>query len=191
MRQVDCATCMSSLADAGIVERKRKGGTIVKQDPVTRATLNIPITKVEIESRGFKYGHHLISSEVTKAPASVSARFGVAQVDPVMHVTALHMAAGCPYVLEDRWICLKTVPEFRNVDLSEISANEWLVRYRTYSRCDVQIYAKPIELDDAELMEVQAGSAMLVLERTTWIGEEPITHVRATHAAGYRLITGS
>ncbi len=192
--ELECARstvqrAMSSLAEDGIVERKRKGGTIVRLDPVTRATLNIPITKVEIEARGFKYGHHLISSEVTSAPPSVAARFGVASMDPAARIRALHMAGGRPYVLEDRWICLKTVPEFRDVDLTYISANEWLVRNRPYSRSDVQIYALPIQPDEAELMEVPEGSAMLVLERTTWIGREPITHVKATHTVDYRLMT--
>ncbi|MCY4305735.1 MAG: GntR family transcriptional regulator [Aestuariivita sp.] len=180
---------MSSLADAGIIERKRKGGTIIKLDPVTRATINIPITKVEIEARGLKYRHHLITSAVTKAPLSISARFGIADLNSAVRVKALHMAAGRPYVLEDRWISLETVPEFRGVDLSNISANEWLVRNRPYSRCNVQIYAELIMKKEANLMEVPEGSAMLILERTTWIGDEPITHVKATHTVDYRLIT--
>lgn len=192
--ELECARstvqrAMTSLADAGIVERKRKGGTIVKLDPVTRATLNIPITKVEIEERGFKYGHHLISNEITKAPPSISARFNVAHLDPVARIKALHMASARPYILEDRWISLETVPEFRDVDLLKISANEWLVRNRPSSRCDVQIYAAPIMQDEANLMEVPVGTAMLILERTTWIGDEPITHVKATHSFDYRLMT--
>lgn len=39
---------MQDLNDAGIVERKRKSGTQVRPDPVTRATLDIPITRVEV-----------------------------------------------------------------------------------------------------------------------------------------------
>lgn len=190
--ELECARstvqrAMSSLADDGIIERKRKGGTIVKPDPVTRATLNIPITKVEIEARGLKYEHRLISSEVANAPPAILDHFRVASLAPAMRVRALHMAAGRPYVLEDRWICLETVPEFREIDLSRVSANEWLVRNRPYSRCEVQIHAAPVQQDDANLMEVPQGSAMLVLERTTWIGDEPITHVKATHTADYSI----
>ncbi|MEM9579650.1 MAG: GntR family transcriptional regulator [Pseudomonadota bacterium] len=194
--ELECARstvqrAMRSLADDGIVERKRKGGTIVKPDPVTRAVLNIPIARIEIENRGFDYRHHLISQDIGAAPPAIAAQFGLSQASPVAHVVALHMAAGRPFVLEDRWISLDTVPEFRSVDLAETSANEWLVRHRPYSRCDVQIHATAIDADDAQLMGVAPGAAMLVLERTTWIGEKPITHVKATHAEGYRLMTSS
>jgi GntR family histidine utilization transcriptional repressor len=42
---------MQDLSMAGLVERKRKGGTHVRTDPVTRATFDIPITRREVEQR--------------------------------------------------------------------------------------------------------------------------------------------
>ena len=56
-KELDCARstvhrAMRSLAEDGVVERRRKGGTKVIPDPVMRTKLNIPITKGEIESRG-------------------------------------------------------------------------------------------------------------------------------------------
>ena len=52
---------MQDLSQIGLVERKRKGGTQVRTDPVTRATFDIPITRCEVEQRGSKYGYQLIS----------------------------------------------------------------------------------------------------------------------------------
>ena len=40
---------MQDLAQIGLVERKRKGGTYGGSDPVTRATFNIPITRREVQ----------------------------------------------------------------------------------------------------------------------------------------------
>jgi len=51
---------MRDLSDAGIVERKRKGGTQVRTGPVTRATLDIPVTRTEVEQRGGIYGYQLL-----------------------------------------------------------------------------------------------------------------------------------
>ncbi len=193
-RELACARttvhrAMRSLADDGLVERRRKGGTIVRPDPVTRATLDIPITRLEIEARGHVYSHHLIRKTEQAATAAIAARFGQSVPGDLLHIAALHVADGRPYVLEDRWISLATVPEIRDVDLATTSANEWLVHNRPYSRCDVQIHATTCTETEAECMEIAKGSAVLVLERTTWINREPITFVRSLHAPGYRLMS--
>lgn len=194
-RMLNCARstvhrAMRSLAEDGLIERKRKGGTTVNRNPVTRTTLDIPITKVEIEARGYSYQHQLIDAVEQRAPPDVAARFGSAGDDgTAMRIRALHRADGRPYLLEDRWISLTTVPEIRDLDLSAISANEWLVQNRPYSRCDVQILADDITDHEAAVMEEKKGTALLILERTTWIDTAPITHVRAVHPRGYRLIS--
>ena len=48
---------MQDLSQSGLVERRRKGGTTVRADPVTRATVDIPITRREVEERGCKYDY--------------------------------------------------------------------------------------------------------------------------------------
>ena len=68
---------MQELSQTGLVERKRKGGTQVKIDPVTRATFDIPITRCEVEQRGSKYDYQLISQSLDDTPLSVMARFGI------------------------------------------------------------------------------------------------------------------
>ncbi|MCY4153023.1 MAG: GntR family transcriptional regulator [Aestuariivita sp.] len=180
---------MRSLADAGIVERRRKGGTFLKPEPVTRTTLSIPITRVEIEDRGYEYRHFLVSAKATKATPAIATRFGADKASRLLQIQALHLADNRPYVMEDRWISLDTVPEFVDVDLTQISANEWLVCNRPYSRCDVQISAHTITGEAGKFLEAAEGAATLVLERTTWIDDNPITHVTATHTPGYRLVT--
>ncbi len=178
---------MRSLADLGLVERRRRGGTTVKIDPVTRATIDIAITRLEIEARGYLYTHHIVQQKTILPHPSIAARFNATNLGQLLYIRSLHLADGRPYVCEDRWIVLDTVPEIKGVDLEQISANEWLVRNRPYSRCDVQIYATPATVEEAELMQTNGREALLALERTTWIGEAPITHVRAIHTPAYRL----
>lgn len=182
---------MRSLAEDGLIERRRKGGTTVKPDPVTRTTLDIPITRVEIETRGHAYHHHLIEAQEALPPPPVAAQLKDAHLGKMFRIKALHLADGRPYVLEDRWISLETVPEFNGVDLTNVSANEWLVRNRPYNQCEVHIFADEITEHEAEFMQEKQQTALLVLERTTWIETAPITHVRAVHARGYRLISST
>lgn len=180
---------MRDLSDAGIVERKRKGGTQVRANPVTRATLDIPVTRNEVERRGGVYGYQLLRQAVEDTPPSIMARFSLRQPVPMLHVEALHLADHRPYILEDRWICTETVPEILNVDLAEQSANEWLVHNKPYSRCDLKFCAMQADQTTARQLDAPLGAALFVMERTTWIGTAPITTVRAFTTPGYQLLT--
>ena len=182
---------MQDLSDSGIVERRRKGGTRVRPFPVTRAVLDIPITRREVEEKGSRYGYQLIRRVEATPPRRVSAAFELAAPRPMLRVEALHLSDGRPYILEDRWICPQTVPEIRDVDLTTQSANEWLVLNKPYNRCDLRLYAMSAEHGVAELLETTAGAALFVIERTTWIDTAPITTVKAIAAPGYQLLTRS
>lgn len=178
---------MQELAQTGLVERKRKGGTQVRANPVTRATFDIPITRLEVEGRGAKYDYQLISQEIAPAPPPILARFGIQRPADMLHVKALHLADNRPYIFEDRWVDTTSNPDILSVDLNTQSANEWLVHNKPYSRVDVRFYAINAEGESAEHLATPAGSALLVIERTTWNGNDPITSVQSVAAPGYQL----
>ena len=180
---------MRDLSDAGLVERKRKGGTHVRIDPVTRATLDIPITRREVERRGSVYGYQLIGQSFGVIPQEVAGKFEQAEATEMLRVQAVHFADHKPHIFEDRWICTDTVPEILDVDLARESANEWLVRKKPYTRIDLRFYAMSADVETAKILNIDAGSALLVIERTTWIGTAPITLVKAYTAPGYELLT--
>ncbi len=182
---------MRDLSDAGLVERKRKGGTRVRVDPVTRATVDIPITRREVEKRGSVYGYHLIDRGFFKTPPEIAGKLELPQATEILRVRALHLADHKPHIYEDRWICPDTVPGILEVDLSRESANEWLVMNKPYTRCDLRFYAISATEDTAATLDIKTGSALLVIERTTWIGTAPITLVKAYTAPGYELLTSN
>ena len=66
-REFGCARAtvnraMRELADDGIIERRRKAGTRVRQAPVRQARFDIPIVRGEIEEKGAEYRYSLVSS---------------------------------------------------------------------------------------------------------------------------------
>ncbi len=182
---------MQDLSLSGIVERRRKGGTRVRRDPVTRATLDIPITRNEVESRGAVYGYQLIEQTTAPPAPAIAARLEIPGAEDMLRVRALHLSDGRPFVFEDRWVSLRTVPEIREIDLAAQSANEWLVRNKPYTRCDLRFYAINADADTAGILETDEGAALMVIERTTWIGGDPITSVKALTAPGYQILTRS
>jgi GntR family histidine utilization transcriptional repressor len=182
---------MRDLSDSGIVERRRKGGTHVRADPVTRATVDIPIARNEVEQQGRIYGYQFIKQSQVKTPVSIAANFGLAKPIDMLRIEAMHLADRKPYIYEDRWVSLQTAPEILDVDLTTTNANEWLVHNKPYTRCDVRFYATRATEYYAELFDINENEALLVMERTTWIDDAPITTVKAVTAPGYQLLTQS
>ena len=180
---------MQELSQSGLIDRKRKGGTHVRAHPVTRATFDIPITRREVEQRGSRYAYQLVSRQLEVPPPPVMARFGIHQSGPMLHVKAVHLADNRPYIYEDRWIDTGSAPEILNIDLTTQSANEWLVLNKPYSRVDVRFHAIKAAGEIARQLAVATGEALLIIERTTWIGDQPITTVQSATAPGYQLIS--
>lgn len=182
---------MQDLSEKGLIERRRKGGTHVRRDPVARATLSIPLMRREIEDGGGVYGYRLIAREMAEPPERVRRAMGAGAPAELLHVTALHLSDGAAHALEDRWVNTAVVPEILVIDLSTISANEWLVGNKPYSRFTLEISAERADPGTAALIGAEPGAALLMIDRTTWAGEAPITAVRARMAPGYTLPTRS
>ncbi|MEM1429952.1 MAG: GntR family transcriptional regulator [Pseudomonadota bacterium] len=180
---------MQDLSDSGLLERRRRGGTHVRADPVTRARLDIPIVRREVEGIGAVYGYRLRHRAYRNAPREVLNRLRLEAPRKLLRVEALHLADGAPYIAEDRWVCPETVPGILDLDLSEQSANEWLVRNTPYSRCDLAVTALQADAPAASALHCAPGAALLAIDRTTWIDAAPITTVRSICRPGYRLLT--
>lgn len=192
--QLGCARntvhrAMRDLADSGIVQRRRKGGTRIRQDPVTRKTVDIPITRLEVEQQGRVYGYRLINKNTAETPPSIVAKFGLMAPQKMLRIQALHLADQVPYIFEDRWVSIQTVPDIVQVNLAQDSANEWLVRNKPYDRCELRFYATTATDYYSKLLQAPVNDALLVIDRTTWIGVKPITNVQAVTAPGYQLLS--
>jgi len=170
-----------------MIERKRKGGTHVLRLPATRATFHIPVARLEVEATGARYGYQLVSREEADAPRAVAAALEISAPARMLHVRALHLANQRPYLFEDRWISLDTVPEILDVDLTRENANEWLLQHRLYSRCDLRFFAMKASADEAALLQAEEGDALFGIARSTWNGSDPITTVTALAPPGYEM----
>jgi len=180
---------LRELADAGYLDRRRKAGTRVALHPVRKATLDIPIIRLDVEQRGAAYGYSLIELVRTSPPVRIRSRLRLQDGVEMLHIRALHLANGHPYAYEDRWVNPTAVPDILSADLSAISANEWLVRNATFTRGDIAFSATNAGPVEAEMLSVPEGAALFVVERTTWMRGVPITSVLIAYAPGHRMHT--
>ena len=179
---------LKELADAGVLERKRKAGTRVATLPVRKATLDIPVIRQEVAARGQSYAFRLMRQDLNHTPVTVAARLGLPAGMPMLHLQTLHLAAGVPQVYEDRWLNPAILPS-PAPDFTQISANEWLVATIAFATGDIAFSAEPASPEEAAALGLATGAALFITERCTWGTAAPITWVRLAHAPGYRLRT--
>lgn len=177
---------LQSLAAAGWLDRRRKAGTRVALFPVRKATLTIPILRAEVEASGQSYRHDLLSRALAPLPADVAGRMGLPADQTALHLTAMHLANGAAYTHEDRWVNPKAVPDLLTADLTNQSANEWLVSHAPFTHGDYDIAATSAGTL-APHFACPADTALLTIRRGTWNGLQAITDVTLTYRPGHRL----
>ncbi len=180
---------MRELANAGLVERRRKAGTRVALNPIRKATLEISITRQEVERRGAQYSHILLERQMKRPPRLISSQMKLAEKDKLLQLKTLHLADNQPFMYEDRWVNPDAVPEILQADLSEISANEWLVQNAPFSDGDISFSAINASEVEAENLGIEKGTAIFIIERMTRMGETAITLVKLAYAPGFKMHT--
>lgn len=180
---------LREIAATGLLERRRKAGTRVALNPARRATFEIPILRDEVAARGGSYGYALVSRHLGAGPPDICARMGLAPGARLLHLRALHLADGAPYVFEDRWVNPDAVPGILSVDLARVSANAWLVQNMPYTGGSLTLSAQSAGPDLAESLKCAPGAAIFTMERITRVGDIPITLVIQFHAPGHRVTT--
>ncbi|MFZ1814801.1 MAG: GntR family transcriptional regulator [Rhizobiaceae bacterium] len=193
-REFGCARttvnrALRNLAQAGLLDRRRKAGTRIAIHPVRKATLEIPVIRREIEGKSLEYGYSLLTQEMVPPPPQIATTMQTGTTGPLLHLLAVHKADARPYVYEDRWINPATVPDALKADFTQRSPNEWLVSNIPFEGGDIAFSAIAADARDASILQCKPGEGLFVIDRTTWSQDRIITSVRLTFCPGYRMQT--
>jgi GntR family histidine utilization transcriptional repressor len=163
---------LRSLAESGLLDRRRKAGTRVAAQPVAKATLDITVIRIEIEDRGQKYGYQRIERGETVPPLAISGAMKTHATRPLLHVRALHM-----------------VPKGLAESYETVSANEWLLKHAPYTHGEIAFSATSATSEEAGILCCNKNSALLTIDRLTWDGSSTVTKVRLLFEPGHQLRT--
>ncbi|NSX56147.1 GntR family transcriptional regulator [Parasulfitobacter algicola] len=180
---------LRTLAENGVLDRRRKAGTRVALHPISKAILDIPVIRHEIEQRGQTYGYVLLQQKLAVPQMQIQLAMHLAANTKLLHVKAVHMADNAPYVIEDRWINQNSVSGANSIDFSIISANEWLLSHAPYTHGDITFSAVAADAHKSELLAAQPGDALFEMHRTTWDHDIVITTVCLSYAPGHKMKT--
>jgi GntR family histidine utilization transcriptional repressor len=180
---------LRDLAEDGLLDRKRKAGTRVALNPVRKATVEIPVIRQDVEARGKAYSFDVLDRKDLSPTVILQQQYRLSDTAPLLGLWTLHRADTTPFAYEERWINLAVVPDITKADLESLSANEWLVRNTPLSRGEFTFSACNATAGESRLLQCQQDAALFVVNRTTWVMDDPITAVRLVYAPGFSMKT--
>jgi GntR family transcriptional regulator, histidine utilization repressor len=180
---------LSGLAAAGLIERRRRTGSVVAWPRTEAAVLHIADIKAEVEGRGQIYGYELLSHERRWAAKAELKRLQSRKRLKVLALRCRHFAQGLPLALEERLLNIDAVPQALEQDFSKTGPGTWLLTHIPWNEAENRISACRAAPDEARALDLQPGAACLVVERCTWRSGGIITWVRLTFPADlYQLV---
>ena len=183
------AKAMQSLASEGVVERRRKVGTVVSARAAERPVFEIWDTADIVQRRGAVYGYKLVSCAFVGDSPEDRALLGVERSVQIIRMTCLHTADGRPFQIEDRLINVDAAPQITCQPLETMGPGPWLIAHVPWTQAEHAISAHQADERLARLLDVEEGAACLLVERRTWNGNQPVTLARLWHSgAEHRLV---
>lgn len=174
---------LSQLAKAGLIERRRRSGSFVRQPQSQAAVLELHDIRIEVEALGLPYRYERLERVKRRANAEDRALLGLAAAGPLLALEGMHFAGERPFALEQRLINLSAVPEANEEEFLEIAPGPWLIGRVPWSEAEHRIRAMAADETIADALDIDPGSPCLVVERRTWSAEHPVTHVRFIYPA--------
>ena len=180
---------LSELAQADLIERRRRAGTFVRRPQHLSAVLKIADIRAEITALGRRYGYELIRSSCRVANAADRARLGVRKTGKVISIACRHSADNVPFAVEDRLIDLEAVPEAATADFAIEPPGSWLLHHVPWTEAEHTISAIVADGRTAAALDIAVGAACLVIERHTWRSARTLTAVRLLYPGdSHRLV---
>ena len=186
MEQYGCARmtvnkALSELAQAALIERRRRAGTFVRRPQFLSAILTVPDIRAEIGALGRSYGYQLIQCSRRTATAADRVRLGVRKAGKVVAIACRHSADGVPFAIENRLIDLDAVPEAATANFASDPPGCWLLHHVPWTEAEHSISAIVADTETAAALHVAKGAACLVIDRRTWRLKRTVTAVRLVY----------
>ncbi len=172
---------LARLAEAGLIERRRKAGSFVTRPRSQAAILDIHDIRAEVEQLGLAYRFDITSRARRGATTADLTRIDVAPGAPLRALEALHFAGERPFCAEDRLIALEAAPGAESQDFATVAPGPWLVAEIPWTDAEHRISAVEAGGDRAGRLHIRHGAACLVIERRTWRAGLAITSVRLVY----------
>jgi len=187
MKQYKCSRMtvskvLTQLANARMIERRRKLGSFVSRPHSQSAVLTIPDIKAEVAALDQPYSFEVLSRARRRSTREDKTLLGSEKSLPVLELECLHMAGTQPFCFEQRLINLEAVPQVAKETFEKEPPGTWLLHSVPWSLAEHRIRAVEANAETAAALKIRPKSPVLTIERTTRSAESAaITFVRLAY----------
>ncbi|MEQ1499729.1 MAG: UTRA domain-containing protein [Novosphingobium sp.] len=168
---------LTALAEAGLIERRRRAGSFVARPRSQAMVLEITDLAAEMAARGSRYLWQLDSRRALRSAA-------LGRNAPLLEIEGVHWADDAPLAFEHRLVNLAEVPAIADADLALEAPGTWLLAHAPWTEAEHRISAEAAGPALAKALACPPGSPCLTVRRRTWRGDTPVTLVTQHFAPG-------
>ncbi|MFT4286121.1 GntR family transcriptional regulator [Nocardioides sp.] len=172
---------MDALVVEGLLERVPGRGTFVARPK--RSTTPVLSFTEEMRRRGLQAESQTLLARREQAGPGVARAMGIEEGGSVVHWRRLRRADGEPMCLEDVYLNESLVPGFLQVSMPTSLYDELERQGMAASWVEDAVSADLVTADEAALLEVARGSAVLRKQRRALAGEQVVEVSRAVYRA--------
>jgi GntR family transcriptional regulator, histidine utilization repressor len=186
MKQYQCSRMtvskvLTQLANARMIERRRKRGSFVSRPHSQSAVLTIPDIKTEVAALGLSYSFEVVRRMRRRITMDERSVLGVKRTIPVLEIVCCHRADARPFCFERRLINLDVVPEAGKEDFKDMAPGTWLLQRVPWMLAEHRIRAAEADSETAAALGIRRNAAVLTIERTTRSAQSTITFVKLAY----------
>ena len=166
---------VQSLATEGLVERRPKTGTVVTGRARERPVMEIWDAADAVHREGGHYGYRLLECGMLPAESKIRNQLTLRPKAPMIRMLCLHLSDKRPFQLEERLINVEAAPKITCQPLEDVSPGQWLLAHVPWTEAKHSISARGASEVVAAHLDIEPGTACLVVERRTWNADIPVT----------------
>ena len=180
---------LRELEEEGLIERRQGSGSYVAELHPISNLLQVRDIDAEIRERGHAHTTTVVRAGREKADARTAAAMRLQPGAALFHVTLVHRENGVPIQLEDRHVDPALAPDLLERDLAQVTPSAVLFEHAPLTEAEQVVEAVLASAAQARLLEVAAGSALLMVSRRT-VSQGAVASVARLYHPGarYRLI---
>jgi GntR family histidine utilization transcriptional repressor len=180
---------LRELEAEGLIERRQGSGSYVAELHPISNLLQVRDIHDEIAERGHVHTTQVCGVAREKATAEVAAAMRLRKGSPVYHCQLVHLENGVPIQYEDRHVNPTLAPDLLDRDFTSVTPSAVLFEHAPLTEAEQVIEAVLATVEQARLLDVAAGSALLMVSRRT-VSQGAVASVARLYHPGarYRLI---
>lgn len=182
---------VTNLVNDGLLYREKGRGTFVASPKVEQPLNGLTSFTEDMKARGMSPSNKLITFKKIEPEADIAEKLGLSSGEEVFSVKRIRYADDKPMAIERTFLPVKLFPQLTEEALKGSLYSIIEEQQLKISHASQRMEAALVKKEDAELLKIGMPSAILMMERVSYLADgKPFEVVRSTYRADrYKFIT--